>query len=423
MRKKILVVGPALSRSGYGEQCRFALRALRAYEDRFDIFLKNINWGQTGWVVDFSEEREWLDGLLLKTTQYMEQKGPFDISLQVTIPNEWQKIAPVNIGYTAGIECDRIAPIWIEKSNLMDRVIVVSNHAKHGFEQTSYNATNNQTGESFLFKNTTPVTVVNYPVRTPEPEEIDIKLDTKFNFLTMAQWGPRKNMENTIRGFVEEFIDQEIGLVLKTNVRNNSLSDRRATEARLENLLSAYPDRKCKVYLLHGDMSAGEIASLFKHPQIDAFITLAHGEGFGLPIFEAAYSGMPVISPDWSGQLDFLYKMTTTKKNGKTKTRNRAMFAAVDYEMQKVQPEAVWEGVIQAEAMWCFPKQGQYKIRLREVHKDYGRFKKQAIALQKHIIKTFTPEAQYKIFADTVCPEKEYDVENWLSELGAQVHD
>jgi glycosyltransferase involved in cell wall biosynthesis len=423
MRKKILVVGPALSRSGYGEQCRFALRALRAHEDRFDIFLKNINWGQTGWVVDFSDERQWLDELLLKTTQYMEQKGPFDISLQVTIPNEWQKIAPVNIGYTAGIECDRIAPIWIEKSNLMDRILVVSNHAKQGFEQTSYNATNRESGESFLFKNTTPVTVANYPVRTPDPVDIDIKLDTKFNFLTMAQWGPRKNMENTIRGFVEEFIDQDVGLVLKANIRNNSLSDRRASTARLEGLLSEYPERKCKVYLLHGDMSEGEIASLFKHPQIDAFITLTHGEGFGLPIFEAAYNGLPVISPDWSGQLDFLYKMTTTKRNGKTKTKNRAMFAAVDYEMQPVQPEAVWDGVIQAEAMWCFPKQGHYKARLREIYKDHGRFKKQAKELQKYLIKTFTPEAQYKIFSDVVCPAEEYDVENWLSELGAQVHD
>ena len=39
MKKKILVRGPALSQTGYGEQCRFALRALRSREDLFDIHL------------------------------------------------------------------------------------------------------------------------------------------------------------------------------------------------------------------------------------------------------------------------------------------------------------------------------------------------------------------------------------------------
>ena len=50
MKKKILVRGPALSMSGYGEQTRFALRALRAYEDLFDIYLIPVGWGKTGWI-------------------------------------------------------------------------------------------------------------------------------------------------------------------------------------------------------------------------------------------------------------------------------------------------------------------------------------------------------------------------------------
>ena len=37
-KKKILVKGPALTRSGYGEQTRFAFRALRDYQEFFDIF-------------------------------------------------------------------------------------------------------------------------------------------------------------------------------------------------------------------------------------------------------------------------------------------------------------------------------------------------------------------------------------------------
>ena len=48
-KKKILVKGPAMSLSGYGEQCRFALRALRAFPDVYDIYLINIRYVITGY--------------------------------------------------------------------------------------------------------------------------------------------------------------------------------------------------------------------------------------------------------------------------------------------------------------------------------------------------------------------------------------
>ena len=86
--KKILVRGPALSRSGYGEQVRFLMRALKAYEERFDIYLITVGWGATGWIYEDNEERRWLDSLIAKTVEYINSGGRFDISVQVTIPNE-----------------------------------------------------------------------------------------------------------------------------------------------------------------------------------------------------------------------------------------------------------------------------------------------------------------------------------------------
>ena len=134
MKQKVVLRGPVLSQSGYGEQARFALRALRSREDIFDIYVIPTGWGQTGWVSDNSEERMWTDQRIAQTHVFSQQGGKFDMSLQVTIPNEWEKLAPVNIGYTAGIETTKVAPAWLQKANEMDRIIVVSNHSKDVFE-------------------------------------------------------------------------------------------------------------------------------------------------------------------------------------------------------------------------------------------------------------------------------------------------
>ncbi len=108
MKKKILLKGPLLTRSGYGEQTRFALRALRSRSETFDIYIQPLNWGVTSWLIEDNEERRWIDQAIEKTIGFIQQGGQFDMSLQVTIPNEWEKLAPVNIGYTAGIEATRV---------------------------------------------------------------------------------------------------------------------------------------------------------------------------------------------------------------------------------------------------------------------------------------------------------------------------
>tara|TARA_R100000008_G_C3582597_1_gene169644 strand:+ start:705 stop:1985 length:1281 start_codon:yes stop_codon:yes gene_type:complete len=421
MKKKVFVSAPALSRSGYGVHARTVLRALRTREEVFDIFLHNLNWGSSSWISDDNEERCWIDELILKTVRHRENGGTFDISLQVTIPNEWQLIAPINVGITAGIETTKVSPEWIEKANMMDKIIVVSNHAKNVYENTFYEATNEQTGEKISnFSCTTPVDVVGYPVQKSHPESLGLQLDYDFNFLTVAQMGPRKNIANTIKWFVEEFYDQEVGLVAKLNIAKDSIIDRYYTERQLTSLLAEYKDRKCKIYLLHGDLTDGQMTSLYKNEKIKALVTLSHGEGFGLPIFEAAYNGLPVMAPDYSGHLDFLY-MPVRDKN-KNRVVNKAMFSKIAYAMAPVQKEAVWPGVVQEDSMWCYPEQGKYKMRLREMYKDYSRFSSQAKKLKKWICTTFTEDNQYKKYVDCVLDvSPELQVEEWLNNLDDQL--
>ena len=401
MLKKVLIKGPVLSRSGYGEQSRFALRSLRSRPDLFDIYIINIPWGRTGQITNDDEETNFIHEATLKTQKYTQQGGQFDVSLQITVPNEFEKIAPVNIGYTAGIETTKVSPQWIAKSNeTVDKIIVVSNHSKKVFEQTKYDIKDDSGNEHKNWGLQVPVTTVNYPVRFHESEEVKIDFKTSKNFLTVAQWGPRKNLDNTIKWFVEAFIDEEdVGLVVKTNTASDSVMDREYTQARLEALLAPYKDRKCSVYLIHGEVSPGNLVWLYKHPTMKAMINIGHGEGYGLPLFEAAYHGLPLVTTTWSGQMDFICK---PNKKGK----NYPRVVKVDYDIKTVQPRAVWDGVIQKDSMWAFAKEKSYKNALKDVLTKETHYRKEARVLQDHILNKFTNKDMYHQFSELVYGEK-----------------
>jgi len=408
MRKKILVRAPVLSRSGYGEQSRFALRSLRKHEDRFDIYLINTSWGGTGWVTEDDEEREYIDFTIEKTYHFVNNGGQFDASLQVTIPNEWERLAPYNVGYTAGIETTKIAPQWIEKCNMMNKIIVTSNHSKQTMINTQYDVfKKNDMGEdekagSISVK--TPVEAVGYPVKLLKKEKVDLDLDTDFNFLVVSQWGPRKNTVDTVRMFIDKFKDNpNVGLILKGFLKNNSTIDSIQAEEALKK--SVPKDTKCKIYLLHGDMTDGEMVGLYSHPKIKCLISLSHGEGWGLPLFEASYTGLPIITTNWSGQCDFLNVPTKQRRKGsktKTKTVNKAMFGEIDYTLGQVQKSAVWEGVLQEDSMWCYPDEKSFLNVLGDVHKNYKKYEDMAKKLKTWVRKEFEAEKQYDAFANAV---------------------
>ena len=82
------------------------------------------------------------------------------------------------------------------------------------------------------------------------------------------------------------------------------------------------------------------------------------------------------------------------EKDKKGKNKKRAHFAKVDYDLAPIQKETVWDGVLVADSMWCYPQQGSYKMKLREVYKDIGRYNAQAKKLQKWIRENFEEEKQ-----------------------------
>jgi glycosyltransferase involved in cell wall biosynthesis len=405
MKKKILIRGPVLTQSGYGEHCRFLLRALKKYEDIYDLYVIAVGWGRTNWQFELTEERKWHDDLIKKTHEYVQTgKASFDISVQVTIPNEWEKLAPINIGVTAGIETDRISRRWIEKSQIMNKIIVVSEHAKAGFVNTKYDVVDAQTNRPVKdWGCNVPIDVVHYPVKSLDKTELDLDLDHDFNFLAVAQWGPRKNLKNTIKWFMDEFKNDKVGLVVKTNLAKNCVFDRIAMTNKIKTTVAKFPDAKCSVHLLHGYMTEKEMNGLYTHPKIKALVSITHGEGFGLPLFEAAYNSLPIIATNWSGHLDFLHMPV---KNKKGKVKDKPMFSRIAYDLKEIGKASRWDGVLDKDAKWAYAEKGSYKMKLRDAYKDITRLKSSAKKLQKHILENFNEEKQYLDFATKILGEE-----------------
>ena len=415
--RTVLIKGPILSRSGYGEHARCVFRSLMSRPDLFDVYVNPTNWGKTNWSYADTEENKNILHCIAKTEQRGQNFRP-NLSLQVLIPNEWQNIAEKNIGITAGIETDKASAQWVHCCNQVDHVIVVSNHARDVFLNSKYKHQNPQTNVvEDLFIDPSHIDVVGYPVKNLEPQHLDLNLTTDFNFLTVAQKGPRKCLDATIRWFVEEFKDDNVGLIVKTNTMNNSIPDRHNTLVELRSWINHIKDRKCKVYLLHGNLNDNEIHHLYNNEKIKCYVTTTHGEGFGLPIFEAAYSGLPVVAPAWSGHVDFLYKKFT-KKNGKKE--KKPLFTKVKFDLQKIQENAVWENVLEKDSRWAFSDEKSYKKCLRNVVEAYASKKKMANELKEYVREEMTEDIIYKKYVDiinSIYPPEVFEVSDWLKEL------
>ena len=404
---KILIEAPILTESGYGQHSRLVYESLQGRG--FDIYVGALGWGNTSWNFENFKQYGELKNDMLKFSQVIESaksqnKDPqFDIQIHVGIANEFKKKAKYSVLVTAGIETDRVSSDWLIRTYQgIDKIIVPSEHSQKGFLETSYEARNNNTGQNTIIGCNCPVDVVPYPVRHADSVDLNLDLETDFNFLTVALLGPRKNIENSIVWFLQEFKDDpNVGLILKTARSKHSVMDRNITEEYIKSITDKYTDSKCKVYLVHGAMTQDEIHALYLHPKVKAYLSTTHGEGYGLPIFEAAYSGLPVIATDWSAHLDFL--SAPYKEGGKIK--DKKLFARVDYNLGPIPQHVVWKDILVEGSQWAYPTEVSVKVKMRKVYENHGMYSKWATALKTKVLETHSEDRVREKMYSALLPE------------------
>ena len=158
MNKPFVVVScPLDTYSGYGSRARDIVRAL-VNSEKYDVKVLSQRWGSTpfGFLKeDNPEDKKLLDCILPPPLQ----RQP-DVWIQITVPNEFQKIGKFSIGITAGIETDVCTHQFLEGCNRMDLVLASSNHTKNIFAKTVYDKKNKEGKTEGTVKLETPVEVL-----------------------------------------------------------------------------------------------------------------------------------------------------------------------------------------------------------------------------------------------------------------------
>jgi len=353
---------------------------------KFDVKIHSINWGDTPMTA--LDENNPKDKIILDCIVPEKFEQQPELYVSISIPTEFRKMGKYNIGITAGIETSVASPQWVSACNVMDLVLVISNHAKNVFQ---YSKWKEQTPDGTRpVEVQVPIEVVpncidTYVYKKPSTNlELEPAIRAamevvteKFNFLFVGHWlhgelgEDRKNVAFLIKLFLSVFkqtiFPEKPGLILKTSGAGYSIMDYDEMVRKIEQVRNSVElldgESFPNIYLLHGDLTDSEMNSLYNHTQVKVHISLTKGEGFGRPLLEASLSGKPVIASGWSGQLDFL---------------NPEDAILVAGELKPVHQSSLWNDIIIKEATWFYPDINHAANAMVAVMQNYDEFRKKA---------------------------------------------
>lgn len=124
-------------------------------------------------------------------------------------------------------------------------------------------------------------------------------------YLITGKYELRKSIIETVYAWHQEFAnDPLVELVVKTThfIHQEQKQEEITSWIKRSNMTN--------VRVLWGAVNDQDMANLYQ--QADVFVLPSKGEGWGLPLIEAAASGLPIITTMYSGQTEFLQHITSS---------------------------------------------------------------------------------------------------------------
>jgi glycosyltransferase involved in cell wall biosynthesis len=180
-----------------------------------------------------------------------------------------------------------------------------------------------------------------------------------FEFLHVSSCFPRKAPEVLVRAFCQEFTRRhQVRLTIKTFPNQHNQIERIVAELEKE-----YPDH-APIQVIATPITAGEMRYLYEHA--GCLVSASRGEGFGLPVAEAMFTGCPVIATIHSGQADICAPEHCWP---------------VEFELEQARTHLT-EGA----SFWANPRVESLREQMRNVYTATAQQRQQTTARARHFV-------------------------------------
>ena len=184
-----------------------------------------------------------------------------------------------------------------------------------------------------------------------------------YRFLTVGKYEVRKSYREIFEAFAQEFAnDPAVELVVKSGFFQD-------VERKGQEMVRDIESYGCNnIRLLWSTQELGTIRDLYR--QADCFVFPSKAEGWGLPLIEAAATGLPLITTNYSAQTEFLQDIHSS-----------CLF--VDYDMAAIDCPEYTRFYPQTETgvwgQWAQPQVADIARCMRDAYSNHANLKLKAI--------------------------------------------